>query len=500
MKGQGVLSMSDNTILSLKNVTKRYPGVVALDKLSFELCEGEVHAIIGENGAGKSTLIKCLSGAITPEEGTIEIGGKSYQGMTPKLSREYGIEVVYQELNLIDGLTVAENVCFGTEYGKIVNYKLLIEKTQKVFQDLQVNINPKKIVYQLSTAQQQLVEIAKAVSKEVRILVLDEPTAPLTLNEVAILFDLIRELKKRKVSIIYISHRMDEIFEITDRVTIMRDGQYITTLKTEETNKQELIKYMVGRELKDIYPTRSGGTKKPMLELINVTGCGDKNISLHVNQGEIVGLAGLVGAGRTELARMVFGADKMESGVIKLEGKEVVINSPKQAIKNGIGLIPEDRKRQGCLLDFGIDWNIALTHLPEISNYMFVDAKKIKEQGKEYIDKLRIKTPYIDQLVRNLSGGNQQKVVLARTLITNSKVIIFDEPTRGIDVGARAEIYNLLKELAEDGKAILMISSDMEELLGMSDRIYALSEGKLKGEISKEEFSQVELLRMMSIE
>jgi ribose transport system ATP-binding protein len=500
MKGQGVLSMSDNTILSLKNVTKRYPGVVALDKLSFELCEGEVHAIIGENGAGKSTLIKCLSGAITPEEGTIEIGGKSYQGMTPKLSREYGIEVVYQELNLIDGLTVAENVCFGTEYGKIVNYKLLIEKTQKVFQDLQVNINPKKFVYQLSTAQQQLVEIAKAVSKEVRILVLDEPTAPLTLNEVAILFDLIRELKKRKVSIIYISHRMDEIFEITDRVTIMRDGQYITTLKTEETNKQELIKYMVGRELKDIYPTRSGGTKKPMLELINVTGCGDKNISLHVNQGEIVGLAGLVGAGRTELARMVFGADKMESGVIKLEGKEVVINSPKQAIKNGIGLIPEDRKRQGCLLDFGIDWNIALTHLPEISNYMFVDAKKIKEQGKEYIDKLRIKTPYIDQLVRNLSGGNQQKVVLARTLITNSKVIIFDEPTRGIDVGARAEIYNLLKELAEDGKAILMISSDMEELLGMSDRIYALSEGKLKGEISREEFSQVELLRMMSIE
>jgi ribose transport system ATP-binding protein len=500
MKGQGVLSMSDNTILSLKNVTKRYPGVVALDNLSFDLREGEVHAIVGENGAGKSTLIKCLSGAITPEEGTIEIAGKSYQGMTPRLSREYGIEVVYQELNLIDGLTVAENVCFGTEYGKVVNYKLLIQKTQKVFQDLHVNINPKKCVYQLSTAQQQLVEIAKAVSKEVRILVLDEPTAPLTLNEVAILFDLIRELKKRKVSIIYISHRMDEIFEITDRVTIMRDGQYITTLKTEDTDKQELIKYMVGRELKDIYPKRSSSTQKPMLELINVSGNGDKNISLHVNQGEIVGLAGLVGAGRTELARMIFGADKMESGVIKVEGKEVVINSPKQAIKNGIGLIPEDRKRQGCLLDFGIDWNIALTHLPEISNYMFVDVKKIKEQGKEYIDKLRIKTPYIDQLVRNLSGGNQQKVVLARTLITNSKVIIFDEPTRGIDVGARAEIYHLLKELAEDGKAILMISSDMEELLGMSDRIYALSEGKLKGEIGKDEFSQVELLKMMSIE
>ncbi len=492
--------MSDNTILSLKNVTKRYPGVVALDNLSFDLREGEVHAIVGENGAGKSTLIKCLSGAITPEEGTIEIAGKSYQGMTPKISREYGIEVVYQELNLIDGLTVAENVCFGTEYGKVVNYKLLIQKTQKVFQDLHVNINPKKYVYQLSTAQQQLVEIAKAVSKEVRILVLDEPTAPLTLNEVAILFDLIRELKKRKVSIIYISHRMDEIFEITDRVTIMRDGQYITTLKTQDTNKQELIKYMVGRELKDIYPKRNSSTQKPMLELINVTGNGDKNINLHVNQGEIVGLAGLVGAGRTELARMIFGADPMDCGVIKVEGKEVVITSPKQAIKNGIGLIPEDRKRQGCLLDFGIDWNIALTHLPEISNYMFVDVKKIKQQGKEYIDKLRIKTPYIDQLVRNLSGGNQQKVVLARTLITNSKVIIFDEPTRGIDVGARAEIYHLLKELAEDGKAILMISSDMEELLGMSDRIYALSEGKLKGEIGKDEFSQVELLKLMSIE
>ncbi|WP_099469748.1 sugar ABC transporter ATP-binding protein [Konateibacter massiliensis] len=492
--------MSDNTILSLKNVTKRYPGVVALDKLSFELKEGEVHALIGENGAGKSTLIKCLSGAITPEEGTIEIGGNVYNEMSPKLSREYGIEVVYQELNLIDGLTVAENVCFGTEYGRFVNFKLLTSKTKEVFENLHINIEPDKFVFQLSTAQQQLVEIAKAVSKDVRILVLDEPTAPLTTNEVEILFDLIRELKKRKVSVIYISHRMDEIFTITDRVTVMRDGQYITTLKTEDTNKQELIKYMVGRELKEIYPNRTKRTNKPMLELEKVCGGKDRDITLHVNEGEIVGLAGLVGAGRTELARMIFGADKMESGTIKIEGKEIVINSPRDAIQNGIGLIPEDRKRQGCLLDFGIDWNIALTHLPEISRLLFVNDKKVEEQGVEYVEKLKIKTPFINQLVRNLSGGNQQKVVLARTLITNSKVIIFDEPTRGIDVGARAEIYNLLSELADEGKAILMISSDMEELLGMSDRIYALSEGRIKGEISREEFSQVELLKLMSID
>lgn len=492
--------MSEKTVLKLNNITKRYPGVVALDKVSFDLREGEVHAIVGENGAGKSTLIKCLCGAITPEEGTIEIDGQTYNSMTPKLSREHGVEVVYQELNLIDGLTVAENVCFGAKYGKLVNFKLITKKTEEVFKSLNVHIDPKKLVLALSTAQQQLVEIAKSVSKDVKILILDEPTAPLTAEDVDILFDIIRMLKKKGVSIVYISHRMDEIFQITDRVTIMRDGQYVKTLNTADTNRDELIKYMVGRELKDIYPKREEVKSEPMLELVNVCGNGDTDINIHVNKGEIVGLAGLVGAGRTELARMIFGADKMKSGTIKLDGQEVKVTSPGEAIKLGIGLIPEDRKRQGALLEFGIDWNIALTHLPDISKGLVVDDKKVADQADEFIEKLKIKTPFKNQLVRNLSGGNQQKVVLARTLVNDSKLIIFDEPTRGIDVGARAEIYALLDDLAKQGKGILMISSDMEELIGMSDRIYALAEGRVTGELKKEEFTQEAILSLMSVD
>ncbi|MCI6018982.1 MAG: sugar ABC transporter ATP-binding protein [Clostridiales bacterium] len=492
--------MSEKAVLKLNNITKRYPGVVALDKVSFDLREGEVHAIVGENGAGKSTLIKCLCGAITPEEGTIEIDGQTYNSMTPKLSREHGVEVVYQELNLIDGLTVAENVCFGAKYGKLVNFKLITKKTEEVFKSLNVHIDPKKLVLALSTAQQQLVEIAKSVSKDVKILILDEPTAPLTAEDVDILFDIIRMLKKKGVSIVYISHRMDEIFQITDRVTIMRDGQYVKTLNTADTNRDELIKYMVGRELKDIYPKREEVKSEPMLELVNVCGNGDTDINIHVNKGEIVGLAGLVGAGRTELARMIFGADKMKSGTIKLDGQEVKVTSPGEAIKLGIGLIPEDRKRQGALLEFGIDWNIALTHLPDISKGLVVDDKKVADQADEFIEKLKIKTPFKNQLVRNLSGGNQQKVVLARTLVNDSKLIIFDEPTRGIDVGARAEIYALLDDLAKQGKGILMISSDMEELIGMSDRIYALAEGRVTGELKKEEFTQEAILSLMSVD
>ena len=492
--------MSEKTVLKLNNITKRYPGVVALDKVSFDLREGEVHAIVGENGAGKSTLIKCLCGAITPEEGIIEIDGQTYNSMTPKLSREHGVEVVYQELNLIDGLTVAENVCFGAKYGKLVNFKLITKKTEEVFKSLNVHIDPKKLVLALSTAQQQLVEIAKSVSKDVKILILDEPTAPLTAEDVDILFDIIRMLKKKGVSIVYISHRMDEIFQITDRVTIMRDGQYVKTLNTADTNRDELIKYMVGRELKDIYPKREEVKSEPMLELVNVCGNGDTDINIHVNKGEIVGLAGLVGAGRTELARMIFGADKMKSGTIKLDGQEVKVTSPGEAIKLGIGLIPEDRKRQGALLEFGIDWNIALTHLPDISKGLVVDDKKVADQADEFIEKLKIKTPFKNQLVRNLSGGNQQKVVLARTLVNDSKLIIFDEPTRGIDVGARAEIYALLDDLAKQGKGILMISSDMEELIGMSDRIYALAEGRVTGELKKEEFTQEAILSLMSVD
>lgn len=490
--------MEDNVILRLSNITKRYPGVVALDRFNFELRPGEIHALVGENGAGKSTLIKCLSGAITPEEGTIEVDGHSYPGINPKISREHGIEVVYQELNLIDSLTVAENVCFGRKYGKMVSFKTLGRVTRELFDQMGISLDPQKYVFQLSTAQQQLVEIAKAVSKDARILVLDEPTAPLTNNEVDILFELIRRLKKKNVSMIYISHRLDEIFQIADRVTVMRDGQFVRTMDTAQTNRQELINLMVGRELKETYPARKGRSREPLLEVSHVYGMGDEDVSIKVHKGEIVGLAGLVGAGRTELVRMIVGADPMKSGEIRVGGRPVHCRSPKQAIKNGIGLIPEDRKRQGALLDFGVDWNISLAHLPAISRYCFVRPRSVREEAEKYIKLLNIKTPYVNQLVRNLSGGNQQKVVLAKTLATNSEVIIFDEPTRGIDVGAKNEIYNLMTALADEGKAILMISSDMEELLGMSDRIYALADGRLTGELSREEFSQTKVLELMS--
>ncbi len=490
----------EEKILEVREITKRYPGVVALDRLSFDLIKGEVHAIVGENGAGKSTLIKCLCGAVVPEEGTMTIEGKDYSEMNPALSRSLGIEVVYQELNLIDGLTVAENVCFGAKYGKLVNFKLLEEKTKKVFDELNVSINPRKLVLELSTAQQQLVEIAKSVSKDVKILILDEPTAPLTEDETEILFSLIEKLKAKGVSIIYISHRMDEIFRISDRVTVMRDGKYITTLITNETNRNELIRYMVGREISDVFPHSRKALDEPMLELKNVCGNGDTDICLHVNKGEIVGLAGLIGAGRTELARMLFGADRMRSGEILLEGKKADIKTTRDAISLGIGLIPEDRKRQGVLLQYGIDWNIALTHLPRISNHLVVNSRKVSEEADEYIEKLSIKTPKRNQLVQFLSGGNQQKVVLARTLVNDSRLLIFDEPTRGIDVGAKAEIYKLLDDLACQGKAILMISSDMEELIGMSDRIYTLCEGRVTGELSREEFDQEKLLALMSAE
>lgn len=490
--------MENNIVLRLKNITKRYPGVLALNHFSLDLRVGEVHALVGENGAGKSTLIKCLSGAVIPEEGIVEINGTEYEGVTPKISREHGIEVVYQELNLIESLTVAENVCFGKKYGKMVNFKVLNQITENIFKEMGVQLDPQKYVFALSTAQQQLVEIAKSISKDVKILVLDEPTAPLTNNEVDVLFQIIEKLKQKNVSIIYISHRLDEIFRIADRVTVMRDGEFIKTMDVAATNRQELIRYMVGRELKETYPARRNITNEVMLEVDSVNGMGDKDITLHVNKGEIVGLAGLVGAGRTELARMLIGADKMVSGIVKIDGKEVLCKSPKHAIKNGIGLIPEDRKRQGALLNFGIDWNISLAHLPSISKYIFVQNKKIKEEAENYIKILKIKTPFVNQLVRNLSGGNQQKVVLAKMLATNSSVLIFDEPTRGIDVGAKNEIYQLMTQLADEGKAILMISSDMEELLGMSDRIYTLAEGKLTGELLKADFSQVRVLELMS--
>lgn len=488
----------DSLILSLKNITKTYPGVIAINDLSLDFKKGEVHALMGENGAGKSTLIKIISGAIQSDSGSITIENNIYSEMTPKISRAHGIEVIYQEFNLIDELSAAENICLGEKTGKLVNFDAMRKKVIEIFKQFDIDIDPDALVRNLPSAQQQIVEIAKAISKNVKVLIMDEPTAPLTVREVDKLYDIIAALKKKGVTIIYISHRLEEIFMVSDRVTIMRDGAYVDTKNTSETDRQELISLMVGRELKETYPSRNKDLGELGFEVKNISGNGNKNISFSVRKGEILGISGLVGAGRTELVRGIFGADKKDSGEIFVNGKLVDIKSPKDAIKYGIGFIPEDRKTQGCFLDMSIFWNISIANIKSISKNTIVNIKKEKDQCEKYRELLKIKTPSIGQKVMNLSGGNQQKVVLAKVLASNSEVIFLDEPTRGIDVGARYEIYTLMCKLTEEGKTLIMISSDMEELLGMSDRIIVLCEGKFAGEVARSEFSQKHIMELAS--
>lgn len=490
--------MKDNVVLSLIECSKQYPGVKALDNVSLDIREGEIHALVGENGAGKSTLIKCLSGAVVLDAGKIVFQGDEYTKMTPHMSKSLGISVIYQELNLIGPLSVAENVCYGDERGWLVKHSELEKRAAEVFARMEVNMDLKEQVYNLSIAQQQLVEIAKSLSREVKLLVMDEPTAPLTEDETVMLFKIMRRLKAEGVTIIYISHRMDEIFTICDRVSVMRDGSLITTKNVAETTRGELIEYMVGRSLNETFPQRSNICSENALEIVDLCVTGDENISLNVKKGEIVGIAGLVGSGRTELLRAVFGADKKKSGEVYVNGKKVDITSPSKAIKAGIGLIPEDRKNQGCFLYAAIDWNITIAALKKFARHGVLKFPEMHETAEEYSSKLKIKTPSLQQICSNLSGGNQQKVVLAKTLATDCDVILFDEPTRGIDVGAKQEIYQLMTELADSGKAILMVTSDMEELLGMSDRIYVLAEGELMGELDGHNVSQVRLMQLMS--
>lgn len=488
----------NRVILSVKNLVKRYPGVVALDDVSIDFLEGEVHALLGENGAGKSTLIKIIAGAVQADEGHVEICGSKIENLEPVVAKRSGVEVIYQEFNLMDTLTVAENISLGVKDGKLVDFKKMIERADAVFEELGVEIDPMLKVNQLSTSQQQLVEIAKAVSKDAKILIMDEPSAPLSVAEVRKLFEIIHKLKKKGVTIIYISHRLDEIMEISDRVSIMRDGRYIETRKITEISTSELVKLMVGRELSDTYPVKKHKVGETVLEVKEISGDGNKRTSFILRKGEILGVAGLVGAGRTELARLIYGADRKSGGEVMIHGKPVKIFLPSDAIRYGIGLIPEDRKNEGCFLEKPIDWNVTISSLKRLSSKSLVDKKKEKELAQKFIDLFAIKTPSVSQLTKNLSGGNQQKVVLAKTLASNSEIIIFDEPTRGIDVGAKHEIYELMVHLAEEGKSILMITSDMPELLGMSDRIIVMAQGELVGELDNNDFSQVKVLELAS--
>jgi ribose transport system ATP-binding protein len=420
--------------------------------------------------------------------------------MTPHLSRSLGIEVIYQEFNLVPTMSVAENISLGDRTGKspLVDFGTMKRKAREIFKLFSVDIDPDALVQDLSPAMMQIVEIAKAVSKNVKILIMDEPSAPLSVSEVDHMFEIIRHLKQKGVTVIYISHRLEEVFRISDRVTVMRDGHYVATKLTTDTNRKELISLMVGRELKESYPSRSNPPGETALEVKNLSGNGDRDVSFSVRKGEILGISGLVGAGRTELAMLLFGAAPIEGGEIWVEGKPVQIQSPQDAIQQGIGLLTEDRKGQGLFLEMGVGWNISFPIIRRLSKYGIVNTKTENEIAEKYKQRINIKTPNLMQRVINLSGGNQQKVVLAKSLAAESDILIFDEPTRGIDVGAKQEIYNLMCELANNGIAIIMISSDMEELLGMSDRIIVLCEGRLAGEVRKEQFSQEYILDMAS--
>lgn len=488
-------------IVELKNITKTYPGVVALNDVSLGFKPGEVHAICGENGAGKSTLIKVMAGAATPEEGEIFVNGEKITAMDPGLSRQLGIEVIYQELILAPHVSVAENIYMGTRFGKsiVVDWNTMNEKSQSILDSMDITaFKATDIVENLKTANRQLVAIAKAISMNVKFLIMDEPTAPLGEHEVQVLLRIVKELKKKGVTIVYVSHRLDEVFEISDRVSVFRNGQWIKTMNTCDTDKNELIKLMVGRDIGSTYPERNSKIRDVVLEAKNIVAEGVKNVSFSVRAGEVLGIGGLVGSGRSELVNTIFGAQKMQSGEIFIKGKKVDINSPSKAIENGIGLIPEDRKLHGLMLEKDVGFNLSICILETISKYCVVDFKTEEQKQREIIERLRIKLPHAGVLAKTLSGGNQQKVVLAKWLLAEADVLIFDEPTRGVDVGAKQEIYQLINELTDKGMAVIMVSSDMEELMGVPDRIIVLHEGECTGGLDKKDFSQVEILKLAS--
>ena len=495
--------MSEEYVLQLQHIRKEYPGVVALKDVTLELKKGEILALIGENGAGKSTLIKCCSGAVIPTSGKIIVNGKEFTSMTPQLAAENGIAIIYQEFNNVKELSAAENLFLGRPIrkGVVVDKKAMEEEAVKAFDQLHIKINPKALMKDLTVGYQQMVEIAKAVQQNAKILIMDEPSAPLTSAEVESMFEVVEKLREQGVSIVYISHRLDEIYRLSDRIVVLRDGEYIKTLITKDSHVQELIQLMVGRELTQSYPPRKDCIDKDTvtLELQDICGNGDKNMNLKLHKGEILGLGGLVGAGRTELAELIFGVKPIESGKMIFKGKEVNPKSPREAIDLGIALVPEDRKRHGAMLGVSIKNNINMPIYQKNSKFSVIDSKKEMAIAKEQCEAMATKTPSLHQLVKNLSGGNQQKVILGRWLAADSELIIFDEPTRGIDVGAKYEIYKLMNDLVENqGKSILMISSEMEELLGMSDRVIVLAEGEMTGELSKEEFSQEAVMTFAS--
>ena len=468
--------------------------------MSIAFNEGEVHALVGENGAGKSTFIKTIAGAIHPTSGEICIDGVSYSHLEPAQSLNLGIAVVYQEMIQMEAMTVMDNIFMGINEGKglFVNDRERAVKTRELLDRFRCQVSPRALIRELSMANRQIIEIAKAVVKNAKVVIMDEPTASITVEEQKRLFEIVHELKAQGVTIIYISHRLEELAEICDRVSVLRDGKYVATVNMAETNKHQLISLMVGRELSETYPAKPACSEEVVLRTKNLCGNGLSDINISLHRGEILGFGGLVGAGRTELMHLLYGAAKKTSGRIYLGNKEVNFQTPADGLKAGIGLIPEDRKYQGFFLDKPLFWNISISNIDTLSHGGFVDTKAEMEQAEEYKGKMRIKAPTMTQLGNSLSGGNQQKVVIAKAMAALPDILIFYEPTRGIDVGARAEIYQMMIDLTQQGKSILMVSSDMEELLGMSERIVVLYDGHQAGVLNKDEFSQETILTLAS--
>jgi ABC-type sugar transport system, ATPase component len=495
----GITMVEQTVLLSIQGISKTFPGVKALANVNLEVRTGEVHALVGENGAGKSTLMNIISGVFSPDQGRMTLMGKPYQPSNPRQAQEKGIGFVHQEMALCTHLSISENVYIGRMPKiplNLVNFKQADQSTKELLKEFNIDLNPRKAVQELNIASQQVVEIIKALSLDCKLLILDEPTSSLTESETEALFTIIQKLKAKGIGVLYISHRLAEVFQICDRVTVFRDGKYIQTQNVKETNPEEIITAMVGRNITNLYPEKSSQRGGELLKIVGLCKHGKfSNISFAVREGEILGFAGLVGAGRTEVARAICGIDAYDRGQVFLRGREVKLASYDAAIKSDLAYLTEDRKNQGLFLNMPITRNISVAIIEQITHGLLVKNRDEAAISAKFVNKLRIKTPSLQQLLVNLSGGNQQKVMLAKWLATGCQILILDEPTRGVDIGAKQEIYGLIEDLVKQGLSIIMISSELPELLGLSDRILVMSEGKIRTELNPKETTQEEILK-----
>lgn len=492
------MAETNNSVLEVKNISKEFPGVKALDDVSLSLRKGEVRALCGENGAGKSTLIKILAGTYIKDDGEIIFEGKPISINSSHDSLSIGIKVVFQELSLIPGLSVAENVfleSFPLKKGRAIDWQTMYDRTAEILGSIGIDVNPKTPVSRLTVSQQQMVEIGRALSHEAKVIIMDEPTSALTPKEVSSLFQAIEKLKNMGIAILYVTHKLEEVFEICETITVFRDGKHISNRLIAETDNGEIVKDMVGREIKTLFPKSEHTPGTPVLEVEKLsTEKKLKDVSFNLKRGEVIGVFGLLGAGRTELAKAVFGLDHISGGTVKVDGQAVKPGSTAHATSAGMGLLTEDRKEEGLVLQMSVTQNMTLPSLSDFSSAGFMRTAAEDKRAQEFVDKISIKTPSLKQKIMYLSGGNQQKVLLARWLMKDLKVIILDEPTRGIDVGAKAEIHKLIDDLAKDGVAVLMMTSEMPELLGVSDRILVMNDGRITGNFNREDVTQEQVL------